>query len=719
MMSGSKATGKRGAGDQAESPFINRELSWIGFNARVLGEALDRRNPPLERLKFLSIVSSNFDEFFMVRVASLKAAVARRDRRKGTAGMRAGEQLAAISRRVKPMIKRQYQCLTEEVLPALAEAGLRLLDAGEYTARQREFAAALFQDEIFPTLTPRLVAPGETLPVAGNRRLYLAFLLKPVSPEAEERKGFAIVGVPPVLDRCVKLPSDEPGVAFGLLEDVIRLKAAALFPGHDIDEHAVLRLTRDADMSVDEARDEDFLEAMAEVLVARDHSEPVRLEIRTGSRRLRSMIVRSLPLGAGDIYDLAGPPDLKPLMKLCFLDGFDALRNEEWQPVAVPAFADPGQNVFSVLQGRDVLLHHPYDSFEPVLRLFRESASDPAVLAIKVMLYRTSGNSPIIRSLERAARNGKQVTAVVELKARFDEEQNIGWARRLEKAGVIVVYGIATLKIHAKAALVVRREDSGVRTYCHFGTGNYNDSTARLYTDFGLLTSRPELTYEATLFFNAVTGYTAVPHLRQLMMAPTMLRNRFEQLVQREIDRSTPEEPGRIDIKINSLACPRMAELLYRASRAGVRVRLNIRGICCLRPGVPGLSENIEVVSIVDRFLEHSRIFWFRNGGEPELFLGSADWMGRNLDRRVELVFPILDPRAQRHLRRALDLFFGDTAKAHVMRPDGHYVKRRAGRGQKPVRCQQEFYRDAVAASRSAGDEVGREFQVRRRPPGE
>lgn len=705
---------------QSRTLYFNRELSWLRFNERVLREALDPTTPTLERLKFLAIVSSNFDEFFMVRVAGLKRQVMTGDARLGLGGMTPQEQLKAIRRRVLNLVRMQYRCLRESVFPLLEKAGISFPSPGSYTQEQRNAVADRFSRELVHTLTPLTFDPDRALPVAGSTVLFVAFSLVPADDETKNSKPrYAVIPVPRVLKRIFPLPAAVEGQrAFGLLEDVILLHARQLFPGYEIKEQAVFRVTRDADLSVDEARDEDFVEAMAEILVNRERSFPVRLEICTTSPGLRRFIIQALGMARADVYESSGPLDLKAFMKMAFINGWENLKAPDWQPQSHPLLPDEAEELWSCIRTRDVLLHHPYQSFNPILKLLATAAVDPQVLAIKIILYRTSGDSPIIKALRTAAENGKQVTAVVELKARFDEGQNIEWARQLERAGVIVVYGIAQLKIHAKATLIIRRESGGIQRYAHLGTGNYNESTARLYTDLSLLTAHEEITRDVALVFNTITGHSAMPQLAFLAIAPTMIRPRLKQLVEREIQRSSPESPGLIMAKINSLACPAMADLLYRASNAGVRILLNVRGICCLRPGIFGYSENIRVVSIVDRFLEHSRIYYFGNGdAEEDVYLASADWMPRNLDRRVELMFPIIDPALKKEIRRILESFFADNTKAHELLADGRYRKVKVPHGEKKFRCQEAFQAQARIQAEVSRPEVRREFVVRRTPP--
>ena len=728
-------------------PYINRELSWIEFNARVLSEAENPDVPLLERLKFLSIVSSNFDEFFMVRVATLKRQLQLNKPSTCPTGMSVKEQLSAIRSRVAELTERKYQVLLEEVLPALADHGLVRVTPDQWDSEQQGFVKRFFREKVFPVLTPVRAQPDQPLPSVGNLRLLAAFLLNP-TPEARDQSVglwgggqspgdddgtavgasaapqseggeplLALVQVPSSLERLVYLPTDRPNVvAFTFLEQVILSEAYQLFPGYTVAEQCLFRATRDADFGVDEERDEDFMEAMEQVIEIRDRSDAVRLNINRGSRRLRDMLTRALDLEEHEVYETPDPLELKNLMDVASVDGFNELRDTPWRSMQSP-WVDEEEPIWESIRKRDILLHHPYESFDPVVRMVQEAAEDPQTLAVKMTLYRTSGNSPIIRALEHAAENGKQVSVLVELKARFDEERNIGWAQRLERAGVIVVYGIARLKVHAKALLIVRRERDGVKRYAHLGTGNYNDKTAKLYTDLGLMTCDEQMCYELGRFFNAITGYSVIPGVQKISMAPVGLKRRLIELIQREATRAASGGPGLIIAKLNSVADPEVIDALYQASRAGVEIRLNVRGICMLVPGVAGTSENITVVSVVDRYLEHTRAFYFENGGTPEVYLSSADWMPRNLEKRVELMFPVENPDIRRRVRRILDLFFADTSKAHVLAADGTW-KRRAPGSAAPLRAQQAAYQRI--RDRLSGDEPENRqaFKVRRRPPG-
>jgi len=709
------------SGEKSESTplFFNRELSWLEFNRRVLEEAMDPSVPLLERLKFLCIVSSNFDEFFQIRVAYVKRQILSGNQVNCPSGLRPSEQLDRIRKEVREIVDLQYRTLYEEILPGLADHGIRYLKPTEWDLKHLEYIETLFERELFPVLTPVRVSPGPSFPAIRNLRLYIAYLLQkePGVEDGEEgNERIALIQVPESFPRIVYLPSEEDRIAFTVLEYVIQKYGERLFPGYQVRDSFVFRVTRDADLGVDEERDDDFIDAMVEVLAQREQSPAVRLSCVKGSERLRDSIAAMVDLGLPDVYEIPGPLDLGSLMSLVSLSGFESLRDVPWNPLPSPSLPED-EPYWSVLSRTDVLLHHPYESFHHVVTFLNQAATDPDVLSIKITLYRTSFDSPIIQALEQAVRNKKQVTALVELKARFDEERNIEWASRLEKAGVIVIYGVAHLKVHAKALLVVRREGNTVRRYAHLSTGNYNEKTARLYTDIGLLTSREDITYELALFFNAVTGYSAIPNLRRLAMAPTGLKGRLLTLIEREIARTTKESPGLIMAKMNSLADTDIISALYRASQAGVRVLLNVRGICMLVPGVEGLSDRITVVRIVDRFLEHSRIFYFQNGGSEEVYCASADWMNRNLERRIELMFPIDQRELRKRLIQLLKLYFKDNQKASLLLPSGKYARKKPEKGDPFIRAQHVLYHEMVALSRNSDKIEKKEFVVRRKQP--
>ncbi|HTX73650.1 MAG TPA: polyphosphate kinase 1 [Rectinemataceae bacterium] len=706
--------------------YLNRELSWLEFNARVLDEALERSTPLLERLKFLSIVASNFDEYFMVRVAAVKALIRAGETALDPSGLGPSELLTLISRRCHGILERQYACLAE-LLPALEREGLAIVPPGGWTPSERRWLESFFNDRVLPLLTPLRVedeAVEAEFPSTGNLRLHAAFLVdedgKETGGETPRRGKVAVVQVPPNIDRFVRMPAQGSSLRYALVDEIVAAFGHRLFPGWKIREVLLFKVTRDADFGVDEERDEDFIAAMEEVLAGRQNSFAVRLSYSGESPTLAERLRLMLRLDEEDLYALPGPVDLRGFLELASSDFLPAevsarLRDEPW-PSVHSLDAIEGTSIWTEIAKRDLLLHLPYESFDPVVRFLDEAADDPSVLAIKMTLYRTSGNSPVVRALTRAARNGKQVAVLVELKARFDEEKNIAWASRLEQAGAIVIYGIARLKVHAKAALVLRREDDGsIRRYLHLSTGNYNDRTARLYADISMFTADEDLCREASVFFNMITGYSAVQELRKLAVAPFDLKSRLISMIEREAQRSTAESPGLIMAKINALADTDVIDALYAASAAGVRIQLNVRGICTLIPGVPGMSENISVVSVVGRYLEHARIIFFRNGGAEEFYLSSADWLARNLERRIELMFPVLNEELRGRVREILSAYFQDNSKSHRMNPDGSWTRLHPTPGEKAFSAQAAFY--AAVKRRKALDEAPLEdLQVRRRP---
>ena len=703
-----RRSGKTGRSDLGSPElYFNRELSWISFNERVLEEAEDQTNPLLERLKFCCIFSSNLDEFFMVRVAGLKHQLERGPTRLCNAGLSPEEQLARISRRVHRLARRQQSLLCEQLLPALREHEIRILGRVELNMEQQSYVERVFEREVFPVLTPIGVDSSHPFPLLLNLSLNLAAL---VEESDGEPPRLAVVQVPQVLPRLLNL-GPERGADFILLEDVVEGFLHRLFPKKRIVDAAVFRITRDAELEFDDEGGHDFLHVVEAELRKRRKNVPVRLEVRKGlSKKLLAALKDKIGVGPRDVYVVDGPIDIRPLMALLGLPGRRELKDAPFPPQTPPELIHQ-RDLWQFMRQQDLLLHHPYDSFEPVVQLVSEAAADPAVLAIKMTLYRTSGGSPIIQALSRAAENGKQVTVLVELMARFDEEQNVSWARQLEEAGAHVIYGVAGVKTHSKIALVVRREMDGIRRYVHLGTGNYNDRTAKLYTDMGLLTTREEYGADASAFFNTITGIADPPDYRVLTMAPVNLRERFIALIDRERERAKAGQAALIMAKMNSLVDKRIIMALYRASGAGVKIRLNVRGICCLRPGVKRVSENIEVVSIVDRFLEHSRVYCFFNGGQEEVYLSSADWMPRNLDKRIELMFPVDAPGPKQKVIETLKLFFADNVRARRLTPKGNYVRKKAPRGAERVRCQVVLHEQALKLAEKAKAAVPTEFR--------
>ncbi|MFA5852357.1 MAG: polyphosphate kinase 1 [Spirochaetales bacterium] len=702
----------------SDYPFLNRELSWVEFNARVLQEALKESWPTLERLKFLGIVSSNFDEFFMVRVAGLKAAISRDDRIVDSTGSTPSRVLELVSARVRDLAERQHRCLIDDVLPALAAAGLEVVSPASWNPAEKRYLEAYFNEQVFPLITP-LRIEDDAFPSTGNLQIHCAFELETEDGD----KVYAVVQVPKNSGRFIPLPKqddDDPdGLRFSLIEDLILSFASRLFPGHKVNGSLVFKVTRDADSGVDENRQEDFLTAMEEVLAGRQNSTPVRLNISGKAPSIVALLQKGLGLGEIDTYRLSGPIDLAGFYELASIgersssDAGARLRDKPWPPIVLPG--TEGASVWDEIEGNDRLVNVPYESFEVIQRFLDEAADDPTVLAIKMTLYRTSGDSPVVKALIRAARNRKQVAVVVELKARFDEERNISWASTLEQAGAIVTYGVARLKVHAKAALVIRKtKDGSIKKYLHLSTGNYNDRTAKTYSDLSIFTANEDLCREASALFNMLTGYSTIQPLTHLAVAPFDLKKRILALIDREIQRSSAESPGLIEAKLNALADSDIIEAFYKASRAGVKIRLNVRGACTLLPGIPGLSETIEVRSVLGRYLEHSRIYYFRNGGMEELYLSSADCLPRNLERRVELMFPVLDEKLQRACREIFDIYFRDTEHAYRMLPDGSWKSVKAQKGEKSESAQELLYK-RVKRMAEISEAPPEQLQVRRR----
>lgn len=683
--------------------YFNRELSWLEFNYRVLHEALDSRTPLLERLKFLAIFSSNLDEFFMVRVAGLKQQVDAKVSKLTPDGRTPQEQLDAISDRLHPMVVEQHRHFQQQIRPLLVANNIHILDYIDLNQEQRLYMQSYFEEQIFPVLTPLAVDPGHPFPYISNLSLNLAVVIK--DPETDE-EFFARIKVPKVLPRFISLPLDplnrnqnkssvsgkHPSYQFVPLEQVIAHNLEFLFPGMNIQEYHLFRITRDADLELQEIEADDLLLAIEKELRKRRFGgSVVRLEIPVDlPEDIREMLMRELAVKESDVYEVEGLLNLGDLMSFLGLPRPE-LKDKSWNPVVPPRLRrltdlpvdgvdleiDEGEDLFTLIRQKDLLLHHPYYSFSSsVQRFIMQAAYDPNVLAIKMTLYRTSGDSPIINALITAAENGKQVAALVELKARFDEENNIQWARKLEKAGVHVVYGLVGLKTHTKIAMVVRREEEHIRRYVHIGTGNYNPKTARLYTDLGLLSCREELGADLTDLFNFLTGYSRQRVYRKLLVAPVNMRQQMVSFIDREIEHANNGHHSRIVAKMNALVDPKMIRKLYQASQAGVQIDLIVRGICCLRPQLPGVSDNIRVVSIVGRYLEHSRIFYFHNQGHEQVFIGSADWMPRNLNRRVEAVTPVEDADLAKDLAEILGIMLSDNRQAWDLQADGIYVQR-------------------------------------------
>jgi polyphosphate kinase len=683
---------------QNDVRFFNRELSWLEFNQRVLDEATNPEIPVLERLRFLAITASNLDEFFMVRVGGLQQLADAGIQKRDPAGLTPKKQLAAISKRTRELTNDQYECYLNQLEPQLESAGIRRYTPDELDPDQSQVVQSIFMDEVLSSLAP-LAVNSSTFPLLINQSISMCVRLvrKPNAakldlvnpsngdaktsskriddaPEEEESPDrYAVIPFGRFPMRFVTLPADQ--YSFVLLEEVVAQYVGHFFPNETVEECVAFRITRNADMAIREDLASDLLNQMQQLLSARKESGCVRLEIAaTGSKQLTKFLQETLEVDNRDVYRIPGPLDLTAFTQLTDSGTGSDLLYESWPPQPSPQ-VDPVESIFDSIAQEDIFLYHPYESFEPVVRLVEEAADDPDVIAIKQTLYRTSRNSPIVKALSKAARNGKHVTAIVELKARFDEQRNIEWARSMEQDGVQVFYGVKGLKTHSKICIVVRREPQGIQRYCHFGTGNYNESTARLYSDASLLTANEELGADAVTFFNAVTGFSTAQPFRKLAAAPIGMRDRLKEMIEAEIQFRRQRQRAVIVAKVNSLVDPEIIEMLYRASQAGVRIRLNVRGICCLIPGVPGLSENIEVVSVIDRFLEHARILYFRHGGDDRVFISSADWMPRNLDRRVELLIPVEDPACRDRLVESIDCYFRDRIKGWQLQSDGNYVR--------------------------------------------
>lgn len=682
--------------------YWNRELSWLGFDERILGEAKDRQIPLFERLKFLSITSSNLDEFFMVRVASLKDMVHAGYEKTDIAGMSPKVQLRQISEKTHGLVEEQYRVYTKSLLPSLRHVGLHVLGSHEdLTKEQAVFADEYFEENVYPVLTPMAMDSSRPFPLIRNKTLNLGALIrKKDSVKNKDELEFATVQVPSVLPRFVELPRDENGERYLiLLEEIIERNIGKLFLSYDVVCTHPYRIMRNADLSIDEDEAADLLKEIQKQLKKRQWGEVIRLEAQAGmDERLLNILKKEFHIKEEDIFSINGPLDLTFLMKLYGLDGFEEYKIPRYTPQPVPALQNE-DDIFTNIRKGDILLHHPYYTFDPVVDFVKKAAKDPDVLAIKQTLYRVSGNSPIIAALAQAAENGKQVSVLVELKARFDEEHNIVWAKMLEKAGCHVIYGLLGLKTHSKITLVVRREEEGIRRYVHLGTGNYNDSTAKLYTDCGLLTCNEKIGQDATAVFNMLSGYSEPSTWNKLVVAPLWMRDRFLHLIEMEAEHARKGQKAHIIAKMNSLCDREIIAALYAASQAGVKIDLIIRGICCLKTGIPGISENITVHSIVGNFLEHARIFYFYSNGQKEIYMGSADWMPRNLDKRVEIIFPVEAENLKKELIHILDVQLSDNTKAHILQPDGTYVKPDK-RGKTLICAQDYFCEEAVERNR-------------------
>ena len=691
-----------------KSHYIQRELSWNEFNRRVLHEGLRNQAPLMDRLKFIAITASNYDEFFKVRVARLMRDAEKQDAPLPPTGECPSKILETLLQQIHQVTQEMNHALLHEILPALADAGLELVPPENWTLDDMERAKHIFENELLPICTPLdlgSLSPSTSIHLPQDH-IYAMFLLDKECP--------LVVRLPDNLERFRDFGTREKRRLISL-EDILLVFGEQLFPQQKICKRGLFRVTRDADMSVDEQRDESFVAAMEEVLERRETGFPVRLETK-GDSHVANHIREILKLPEANHFDSQAPLRLSDFFFLAKLSGFSQHKSQPIPP-QIPQELDGTMPLWSVLKERDVLLHHPYESYSPVVRMVEDAAADSATLAIKMTLYRISGNSPIAAALIRAAERGVQVTVLIELKARFDEGANMAWAERLEKAGAIVIHGLKVLKVHAKALLVVRKEEQGIRRYLHVGTGNYNDVTARLYTDLGFITGRDSYTRDAARFFNAITGYSSEPHLDVLSMAPFSLRRETLRLIHREEERARGGEEARIIAKMNSLVDSQIIDALYAASQAGVLIQLNIRGICCLRPGLPGLSENIQVVSVIDGFLEHTRAFYYLNGGNPEVYLSSADWMPRNLDRRVELLIPVCDSHHIRRISGILETFFKDNCRAWNLSSDGTWNQASRSKSEPNVRAQEVFAQSAQNVATKLEDAERHALEVRRRSP--
>lgn len=696
--------------------YRNRELSWLAFNERVLSEARDKTIPLFERLKFLSITASNLDEFFMIRVASLKDMVHAGYTKKDIAGMTPEEQIEEITKEVRGLVALQYSTYSRSLLPALKQNGLHVIQEHEaLTKEEARYVDRYFRDNVYPVLTPMAVDSSRPFPLIRNKTLNIGALLQKKGEKNAELE-FATVQVPSVLPRIVRLPDSEDGIKnVILLEEIIERNMQQLFLKYDIVSASPYRVMRNADLTIDEDEAADLLKEIQKQLKKRQWGEAIRLEVEEKiDKRLLKILSKELDIKEQALYKINGPLDLTFLMKMYGMEGFDNLKLPKHVPAPVKELpADC--NIFDEIRKGDILLHHPYQTFDPVVKFVKDAANDPKVLAIKQTLYRVSGNSPIIAALAQAAENGKQVSVLVELKARFDEENNIIWAKMLEKAGAHVIYGLVGLKTHSKITLVVRREEDGIRRYVHLGTGNYNDSTAKLYTDIGLLTCSAPIGEDATAVFNMLSGYSEPEGWNKLSLAPLWLKDRFLSLIGRETEHARNGGEGRIIAKINSLCDRDVIMALYEASAAGVQIDLVVRGICCLKVGIPGVSENIRVRSIVGNFLEHSRIFYFYNNGQEEVFCASADWMPRNLEKRVEIMFPIEREELKEEVIHILDIELKDNVKAHVLQPDDTYEKINR-RGKAPLSSQDYFAEEAKEKARGDEHAVNRRVFIPEEP---
>lgn len=689
-------------------PYLNRELSWIEFNQRVLNEAMRDDLPLLERVKFLAITASNLDEFFQVRIGGLMLMRRSGWKAADASGLTPAKNLAALRHRILKMSADLYALLTATLIPALEKNGIHLLRPADLSVEQAGQMAATFEDLIYPLLTPLAVEEVDTPLMVPALQIIVACRL--LDPESHTVRH-ALIPIPETLARRVPIKTHEGQHIFMLIEDLVATHANQLFPGESVTATTAFRVTRNGDIVVQEEDAIDLAGEMEDVLTARRFAETVRLEIRLDAPRdLARMIKTVTSATPQETYRVEGPPGLASFMELALVSGFEHLRNADWPGQNSPSIT-PGVSMFETISSKDVLLFHPYESFEPVLRLIEEAAADPDVIAIKQVLYRTARKSRIIDALIQAAENGKHVTVLVELKARFDEARNLNRADELQRAGAQIVYGVKGLKTHAKICLIVRREEGYLRRYVHLGTGNYNETTARLYTDLSYLTCKPEYGNDASLFFNAVTGRSKLLRFQRLVPAPTAMKPELLDMIAGETERAKQGLPARIIGKVNSLQDPEIIAALYKASQAGVEIKLNVRGICCLKPGDSKYSKNIEVISVIDRFLEHARLFYFHQGGDGGVYISSADWMTRNLEKRIELMIPIEEPALKRRLMKILDAYFRDNTQASRLLPDGSSQHLVRAKGEKAFRVQEYFYQGARKAAKAREHERSMTFE--------
>lgn len=701
-----------------EDTYFNRELSWLEFNQRVLDQAFDTNTPLLERLKFLAISGSNLDEFFMVRIGGLLIQQDKAPESTDIVGWSPSEQLHALRQRIKEMVTDQYHAF-DVIIDALADQGIRRLTPDQLTSTQKAHLGMVFDEEVSSVVSPIAVDDAHNFPAMIGATMGLCVHLKGEvlgggwdGQEENDGHRFAVLPLRRGLGRIWTVPS-ETGVHFVLLDDLISMFSDRFFPNQEVVETVAFRTMRNADVVVDEGA-ADLLAGMKTMLLERRTSDCVRLEIAADATEKTAGFLKScLELDAEQVYRIPGPLDLAALMSLCSVQGYRDLKFEPWPAQRSPDF-QPGDDIFEVIAARDRVLLHPFQDYQPVVDFVVSAAADPNVIAIKQTLYRTSRDSEMVNALRKAAEDGKHVTVIVELKARFDEQRNIHWARKLEEAGVDVVFGVRGLKTHAKVCLVVRKESSGVRRYMHFGTGNYNESTARLYSDISLFTCDPELGIDSVNLFNAITGLSIPQPMKKLVAAPIALRSKLNEMIDVEIEAAKSGRPAMIRGKFNSLVDRKIIDRLYMASQAGVQIELNVRGISCLRPGVPGLSENIRVISIIDRYLEHARIFYFLHGGDHKIFIASADWMGRNLDRRIELMIPVLDAHCSARIAKSLQTYFEDNVSAYELDADGVFHRLKPAGSKLPHRSQQHLYSVACEMQEELDSPTSQTFRPHR-----